>query len=536
MFKTKLSLPIIQRSLICLLGAYFLISFGFYIYRLAVITPYPYELAKGAEGILLNETIKIINGRPIYTNINERPYLIANYPPLYQIACASVMKLTGSRTLLTGRVISSLSSLCIGALIFLIVFNKTGLKLYALFAVAVFYSFWYVFDFAPYFRVDLLGILFGLTGLYWVEKYSGSNIVYLSVLLFVMAFFTKQSFVFAPASAAVYLFFKSKTKSAVFTSLLLLTTGLIFWTFDLSTKGEFHKHLYLTFTGAYRWDASLSWFKNFVISYPMFIFLALCGIFKLYQSENSFPNVIPAKAGIQFSSEMDSRLSHSGMTTGKEQKFTNALKIFFNKNLNVYAIYFFFAFIPVFGIAKTGAYANYYIELCLAMAILTGIGFKYVLDNFSAKASVITLFLLCFQMNNLTSVDFNGKDFSISRKPGWSYFPTKLDYDNGAKLVSAIKSLEGRGFSEGDNTSLALAGKEIEYHYFLPVYIPAWNPENFLNDVKSGRYSFFISRRHYDLNAPAVPGNDFESTKFNLFRQLFQFKEKIGDCYIYNLK
>ena len=126
MFNEKL--PLLERLLICLLGAYLLVSFALYIHRLVVITKYPYELSKGVEGVLLNETIKIINGQPIYTNMNDRPYLIANYPPLYQVFCASIMKLTGDRTLFTGRAVSSLASLCAGAFIFLAAFKRAGLK------------------------------------------------------------------------------------------------------------------------------------------------------------------------------------------------------------------------------------------------------------------------------------------------------------------------------------------------------------------------------------------------------------------------
>jgi hypothetical protein len=215
--------------------------------------------------------------------------------------------------------------------------------------------------------------------------------------------------------------------------------------------------------------------------------------------------------------------------------------IFYNlkalpNTISIYGIYFFFALIPALGIAKIGASANYYLELCLTMTILAGFGFKYVTDHFSIKARVIMLFLLCLQMNNLTAIGLNGENIEISRKPGWSYFPTKADYEDGDKLVSAIKSIPGQGFSEGDNTSLVLAGKAIEYHFFIPVYIPAWNPENFLNDVKSGRYSFFISYKNYGPDAPAPQNNGFESTKFELYKRLYQLKEKIGNCYIYTIK
>ena len=165
------------------------------------------------------------------------------------------------------------------------------------------------------------------------------------------------------------------------------------------------------------------------------------------------------------------------------------------KPIDVYSIYFLLSFIPALGVGKYGAYANYYIELCLTTAILAGVGFKYMLESSGARSRVIALFLLCLQMNNLTAVEFNGENLSISRKPGWSYFPSKTDYDNGAKLVDTIKNLTGQGFSEGDNTVLLLAGKQIEYHYFLRYYIPAWNPGKFLNDLSSGRYGFFVSNR-----------------------------------------
>jgi hypothetical protein len=111
--------------------------------------------------------------------------------------------------------------------------------------------------------------------------------------------------------------------------------------------------------------------------------------------------------------------------------------------------------------------------------------------------------------------------------------PVKADYENGDKLMGILKNIDGPGFSETYSCYLLLAGKEIEYHSFLPFYIPAWNPTNFLNDIRSGRYNYILSARYYPPATSTAVGKDFESEKSCLISRLYKVKDKVGNYYVY---
>lgn len=453
---------------------------------------YPYELSRG-EGILLYESIQISHGKQIYNNINARPYMVANYPPLYQLICSAGILLSGKQTLFFGRLISVLSTSGIAILLFLIIFRLTKSKFAGIFSVLIFCSFWYVYEWTPLHRVDILGILLGLAGLYWTQVYAESNKLYWAVLFFTLSFFTKQSLIFAPISAAIFLLLKDKKKALYFSLSLGLTIAVIFFAINLKSNGQFLSHLHISFLSGFRKETTFNWLKDFIVTYPIYILLAGYSIFKYFREKEG----------------------------------------------NLYIIYFVFSIITAIGVGKVGAYANYYLELCITTSILIGLTWDYLIKHNNLKIRIMILFLLCYQMNSLTSINFSSGNLIIGRKPEWTHTPDKRDFDEGKKLVEEVRKLSGIGFSEGDTIYLSLAGKEMEYHSFLPVYEPRWKSDSFLRDLNSGRYQFFISESYYEpllKTRQAMKMDDIVNSKPNIIAHNYKIKEQIGQYYIYVLK
>jgi hypothetical protein len=324
----------------------------------------------------------------------------------------------------------------------------------------------------------LLGLLLGLAGLYIVQNYYQTKYHYWAIVLLVLSLCTKQSFVFAPLSAVIFLFITQRGKSLVFAGGLAIGIAFFVWIMDTLTNGQFHHHILLSFKSPFSLNTSLQWLTNFVRSYPVFIALAAYAFYR-------------------------------------------AVK---NKSIDVYGIYFLFSIIPMIGVGKTNAYANYYLEICVTLSIVSGCIWHEIITHRKRAVAVGVLLCACLQMNNLTAIAIEDSTILISRKPGWSHTPDPNDYATGKRLVETIQTIRGRGFSEGDTASLILAGKEVEYHFFLPVYGSRWNPAHFLTDVAQGRYTFFISKTYYTC------------TDVNHFSHYFSCKEKIGSYYLYTYK
>jgi hypothetical protein len=169
------------------------------------------------------------------------PYQV--YPPVYSYLLLVVSRGLGLvlphsiptqqiwPELYAGRLITLLAILAITGLIGLFVYDLGKRKATALACSAIFLCFHPIYYFGAFGRVEALATALSLAGLYLVFKYAKQPglAVYGAVLLFSLAFFTKQSELAAPVASCLYLLGAAKRiRGLLFTgALVFLNLGLL---------------------------------------------------------------------------------------------------------------------------------------------------------------------------------------------------------------------------------------------------------------------------------------------------------------------
>ena len=204
------------------------------------------------EGAVWWEAAHITNLRVLYHPIQQYPYIVDPYPPVYDVVTWLVEKGTGN-FLIAGRLVSVFSALGICVLVGLIVWNCStpqspmrfrvaGATLGALLCLRLDTLNAYI----PEMGVDLLAVFLSFLGIYVFLRYSASSAArYMAFAIFVAAIFTKQTMVAAPSACLVATALVSYGKALrSFLFCLFLggsALGLLYW----ATGGEILRHLFV---------------------------------------------------------------------------------------------------------------------------------------------------------------------------------------------------------------------------------------------------------------------------------------------------
>jgi hypothetical protein len=174
---------------------------------------YPFQL-DNVEGYLLDEAVRISKGEPIYSPITERPFLVGNYPPVYQTAFALFVKF-GGQSLAWGRIISLSALAGIAFALFLLALQTGRQVVPASLCPLLFLATFACNNWAAYARVDMLSIFFAFAGIvcFLTEDSRRSRVT--AIVFFVLAAMTKQSTLAAPAACALFLLLRDWRKGLV---------------------------------------------------------------------------------------------------------------------------------------------------------------------------------------------------------------------------------------------------------------------------------------------------------------------------------
>ncbi|MCK4466020.1 MAG: glycosyltransferase family 39 protein, partial [Bacteroidales bacterium] len=217
----------------------------FFIIESIILINYPYQISYG-EGFILNQAVIISQGQSIYQDITNYPYLVGNYPPVYSFLCALFVKIFGV-SFAPGRFISFIAVILSGFLIYIILkknrrSQKGSFKESIVISALFFLASPYIFYAYPLYRVDALALLFSLAGLYFVFKFENRKSVYFSIPFFILALYTKQSFIAAPIASLIYLTFKNIKRGIIYFIFLSLVYVSIFLLLNNLTGGQYCLH------------------------------------------------------------------------------------------------------------------------------------------------------------------------------------------------------------------------------------------------------------------------------------------------------
>jgi hypothetical protein len=399
------------------------------------VLSYPFDLDI-TEGFLMIPSIKLLKGESMYGNIHSPPYFfITKYPPVFYIFNAFNMILFGVN-LFSARIISFLSSLIIGFLIYLIVKRSTRNKLLGILAFLFFYSSYVTIQIATQIRVDVLATLFSLLGIYFILDYKKTKKFYLAILFFLASFFTKQSFIAAPIASFVYLFMNDRKKSFQFFGIMILFTVSISLLINFLTNGQFLFHLLLGTSG--------------IIEYSFLPFFI-----------NLIPNFIILTIGVLF---------------------------FLQEKRNLIALYFIFSLIILlFLLTRTGAWINFLFEMT-AIASITLFLFIGKMNRETGKI-LLCLFIL-FQIIIFVEKDPRNLLFIYQPK---SYQPL-INLGADEKILSYIKNVSDTVLAEHASYAI-LTNKEIPPELWSVIELERSNivkNSEIMNFIKEKNYSMII--------------------------------------------
>ncbi|MGB9721039.1 MAG: ArnT family glycosyltransferase [bacterium] len=442
----------------------------FYLIESLAIISYPYQISY-PEGFILNQAYLISKGRSIYQTINEYPYIVTNYPPLYCYLCAIFVKIFGV-SFVPGRIITFLSVLGIAFLIYKVLLKYVERE-HAIISSLLFVSSSYVFKNSPFMRVDMLGLFFCFLGIY---LFISQRKLILPVIFFTAALYTKQVFFAAPLAVALSLLKSDRKKAFNFIIAICLSCIILFLVINQLTHGEFYLHNFVYNLNIFIFEQAI---KHYVWALQNHAILMLFSIIYAFYS------------------------------------------IAEKKNL-VLVGYFFLACIVAVSVGKIGANMNYFFEMIALSCVLTGLCLGKLQNEMNERvynclyiAAIFVQLVLFLHMPYLTEPS-----------------ATKLRGEESRKVSRIISKTEGNIISE-DAGLLVLNNKSVLFQPFEMTQLAnqkIWNQTVFIHNIETKLFSLIVLS--YDLNCQADKER-LTPEMIQSIQQNYFIKEKIGEYHLY---
>lgn len=422
----------------------------------------PYELDY-AEGVLLWQTEHVVNLESAFRSLNEYPYVSFMYPPLYHAVVYFSQGLTGEM-LSTGRLVSALSALGIALLVGLQAwwaiprrtawFVRAGSALAgALFCASLSTMAW-----SQLMRVDMLALLFTFAGIALFLTAARRPIQqYLAFLCFVLALFTKQTQMAAPAACLLLAFYIRPVQALRLLgfSLLLGAAGLA--VLIPPTHGRFLTNMLVLSSNPFSLRNMLGMMQ-----------LNLAAVAPLAALALTVPLVFLTRAR---------RLRRSWLERSPARRAA-ALG----------SLHLLLALAISLTCGKRGSNYNYFLEWNIACCLLVALLLALILPRMRAvrlpvPEAALLLMLLFYASDGVASL---AQDLRPHR-------PSTLEADSAA-VVDLIRSLPGPVYSE-NMTVLVKAGKEVPGEPALITLLAeshTWDESPLVRRVSSRSFSAIV--------------------------------------------
>ncbi len=464
--------PVLGGLLILSLLAQFVI---FLVYSEEIIR-FPYEV-DDIEGIVLNQSLRLQQGKPLYPSIQHYPYINTAYPPLYQWVGSLFIGRWGV-SLAPLRAVSLVSTLWISFLLYATVRRKTGGILPALVASLSFLCFPPAIEWASLCRVDLLGIALALTGLTVYMVLPRDRGVWIALPFFCAAFLAKQTLFAAPLAAYGHYFLVKRGKGIGVIATLGGAVLALYLALHIFSGGQFFLHTVKYMANTYLPGKALNSFVDTIRVFPIFF-----GFSMLY-----------------------------------------CWFCFRRKRLDPAVIYLAAAFVHGLLSGKVGANMNFWIEWGIAVSLCTGLCIAEILKTCAKhpeRESIIgaTLLFALIQVGIVLNPLPLKTDFFVSVQA------TKAEGD---RISQYVRETEGPILTEVASWAV-LNGKEFlfEPFAFATLYREnLWDDREFIKDIREKRFPLII------LKSPArdsfKPEGRFTPRVYDAVREGYEISEKIG--------
>ena len=428
---------------------------------------YPYDLDYG-EGIVWQQMSDIVAGRG-YAPLGLFPAIVYHYPPIYHLTVAALSYLIGGDALVTGRAVSLVSTLVSMVLIGRLAFaalpvaqGRAVRVLAATLAAGCVATAPTIVTWSGYMRVDMLAGAFSLAGLALTLRAADRPLRLLAAgACFVLAVYTKQTSVAAPAAAfAVLWLVRPRAAWTLFSwcaGLGLLALAVLV----AASEGEFIRHTLLY--NLNRVDLSRGWMLPVVVL-PQIVAATIAALGATAAWKRLRPTDLAA---------LRARLAVDG------GDFASALMLAFLLLKTL--------MLPT--VLKSGAGDNYLIEWIYALAVFVGIGaapvFAAVLDRGPwPRPLLVALILVGLPIQSYGALaDVADRDELTARQA------------THARIVARI-ARSSRPVIADDMVLLIRAGRPVQWEPAIAAelgHAGLYDEAAFAELIRRGRFGFFVT-------------------------------------------
>jgi hypothetical protein len=209
------------------------------LWHLGIQTSNPDETSN-PESLFILHALDLSEGKQLYSDFRRPPFNVTQYTPLHYAFLAALKRtfdLELQQLFSWGRRLTLACTMGIALLVFLYGQKQTENRIFSLTAALLFLGSYMLWPLACTNRSDIPGALFSVAGIV-VFATGKKKSLYPAVLLLVLSFYTKQSYLSAPAAVSAYLLINRQFSRAIQFCLSYATlVGLIWFSLHSATDG-----------------------------------------------------------------------------------------------------------------------------------------------------------------------------------------------------------------------------------------------------------------------------------------------------------
>ncbi|NJD59615.1 MAG: hypothetical protein FIA98_09485 [Anaerolineae bacterium] len=413
------------------------------------------------EAPLVDQARRIQDLSPLYkADLNQPPYVISNYPPLYPAFVAVLNFVSRIPLFQAGRITSIMFALISGYIIGLFTNRLTGKRWFGVFSAALFLGQPYVLFWSSLARVDLMALAFSLRGLWIRFRYKATlPSLILGGLCFLCSAFTRQTYLLAgPLAGFAWLWCIDRKKALVFIISLSAAGLAIFGTINALTQGGFYINIVMSNINQYSLAHTLSTSAQLFLLWPVVLFATLILVILTI-----------------FSRFAPSPTEQIGLL---RQPFVYSGLLFYTLG----------GLFSAFTIGKIGSNVNYLLELMSACAIWCGLGLGMIIHHkktvqwaIFCLVAIQTIWVLAngYGLARMTSLDLWGKQ------------PNSANLQE--KVQTAVK--DGVVLSDDYMDLIVLSDQAVYYQPFEygELYNAGmWDPDALVSQIEKSEFPLII--------------------------------------------
>jgi len=453
--------PLEALSLLAVFGALLL-----FIRSVLSVYNIPYGVDFG-EGYLANMSLELVSGRNPYHMLDQAPWIVSSYPPLYPFLNGLLITILGP-SLIPGRFIATASFVGILAMIAVLLRRLGTGPTAAVLAAGLMLVFPWGVRWAQVVRVDTLGILLTLAGLYFWARSDRRSDAVISAILLAAGVLTKHSLLSAPLACLALAFIKRDSRRFMFLLLLVILIVSSYGLINLLTGGGLFLHLF-TFTAN-------AWFL------PRFT----AGVGE-YFGETWILQIMALSALLMPETPPSARTRLEAPPSGDRR---------------ILGWYYLLSHLTLLAYGFEGSDTNYLIEPLLSAALLAGLSVDHLTFSLETERPAYTggpsirtiafalVLAICILGRYIDSSDYRIHRVNPERR------------GNGLELIRLAKGAYGDILSE-DASFTFLAGKPVLFQPYIMSLLARtgkWDQSGFVSTIRNGDYSMIVLR--VDLEDP----------------------------------